>query len=726
MKPGEHKLKSGHVGTVDSLNRHTFAFGGHHVWQKNSPFKHGIPVMCEKVPFLLTIFLLCILSGKVLSQQNAPGGQALESLIEWFSEEAEEDSDMAQWLEELYVLFENPLNINTASTEELLRIPFLNEVLAANIIDHRSRSGSLASLFELASVKGIDRSLAEKISLFVTVSDETLPSSSFGQARSYGRHQLLVKGWQSFPRPAGYFSNGDKPPAFQGDAQKLYARYLYSKGNILQAGITGDRDPGEEFFKGSNPYGFDFLSAHVGFRVSDLVPQVIVGDFLVRAGQGLLLWQGFTMGKSAEVLGKARANSQIRPYTSTDENFFFRGIAATLNMGSVRSHVFVSRKKSDGNQVTDEEDQIAFTSLQTSGYHRTLSEIEDKNSVRHTVSGITAGYSHGLFYLGSQVVHDHFKYPFVRGTQLYQKFMFSGKENLNVSVDYRYIPGRLQLYGEAALSASGGYAFIQGLEGRLHDQVNLSMVFRHYARHYQSTWGSAFGENTRNANETGLYIGVRVFPFAGFALSGYGDWFRFPWLNYGTAGPSVGHDYLLQGDWKLSRRMAAYIRIRNKSKATKVKSEKLYQDERYTRTSLRLNFRYQINEHFFIRNRYEISGYTLHAKEGGYLLYQDAGWAPERFPISLTLRYAYFRTDGYNARIYAYENDLLYNFSTVSVFGEGIRAYLNLRYKLTGSSDIWMKAGQTRYFDRDEISSGHSKIGGNRKSEFKIQYRYRF
>lgn len=107
------------------------------------------------------------------------------------------------------------------------------------------------------------------------------------------------------------------------------------------------------------------------------------------------------------------------------------------------------------------------------------------------------------------------------------------------------------------------------------------------------------------------------------------------------------------------------------------------------------------------------------------MVLQDVGWTCTDPEFSIVLRAACFNTDSYESRIYAYENDLLYNFSTISFFGKGYRTYLNLKYRFSSHLDMWLKIAYTAYFEQDNIGSGYNMIEGDSKSEMKIQFRYR-
>ncbi|HPR29316.1 MAG TPA: hypothetical protein PLI03_08215, partial [Chitinophagales bacterium] len=143
---------------------------------------------------------------------------------------------------------------------------------------------------------------------------------------------------------------------------------------------------------------------------------------------------------------------------------------------------------------------------------------------------------------------------------------------------------------------------------------------------------------------------------------------------------------------------------------------------------VRWNISYQLTREVTLRNRIEWSQYGQDGgtTENGYLLYQDVVYKPWELPFSLACRYTLFSTDTYNTRIYAYENDLLYAYSIANIYGEGQRVYAMVQYSPTGWLDTWIKYGQTVYTDRDTIGSGNEAIEGNRRSELRLQVRFKW
>jgi len=73
-------------------------------------------------------------------------------------------------------------------------------------------------------------------------------------------------------------------------------------------------------------------------------------------------------------------------------------------------------------------------------------------------------------------------------------------------------------------------------------------------------------------------------------------------------------------------------------------------------------------------------------------------------PLSFTARWALFDTDGYDSRIYAYENDQLNLFRIPFYSGNGIKYYINLRYKYYKNQMIELRLAQT-YFKEERVQT---------------------
>ncbi|MBW6537693.1 MAG: hypothetical protein K0B11_21970, partial [Mariniphaga sp.] len=166
-----------------------------------------------------------------------------------------------------------------------------------------------------------------------------------------------------------------------------------------------------------------------------------------------------------------------------------------------------------------------------------------------------------------------------------------------------------------------------------------------------------------------------------------------------------------------------YLRYKNEEKDKKFRVEEKYEDHPEQFRKSRLHFQYNPSDIFTLKTRLEHVFYKRLESENGWMVFQDMQFSPAKIPLNLAVRLAYFNTESYNSRIYAYENDLLYTFAVPAFFGKGFRTYLNLKYKISEKAEIWFKLSDTLQKGAESISSGYNEIAGNQKTEVKFQLR---
>lgn len=64
---------------------------------------------------------------------------------------------------------DDPLNINTATAEELMELDGIGETLAKRIVEYRESVGSFKCIEDLAEVKGISDTMTEKLRPYITI-----------------------------------------------------------------------------------------------------------------------------------------------------------------------------------------------------------------------------------------------------------------------------------------------------------------------------------------------------------------------------------------------------------------------------------------------------------------------------------------------------------------------------------------------------------------------------
>ncbi len=688
----------------------------------------------------ITVAAACLLYHASLPAQQLPckGNEYIENLAEEISAGADIEYDYSMLLEDLYYYHENPLNLNTANSDELKRLYILNDFQVQCLLDYIRENGAMLTINELNYVYGFSRKEIRLLTPFVTVQPVTASETvMLKNALGRGKHEIFFRAQQIIEKQEGYRRMSDSILAldpdvtrYLGSPQKIYSRYIFHSGDRIYAGATAEKDAGEELFSGSNRYGFDFYSAHLQINDIGIIKRLHIGDYHLQFGQGLTLWSGLTFGKTSYVLNTKKNPEGIRRYTSAEENNFFRGVAATISAGNFYITPFISHKKRDAN-ITDTINPgfYEFSSFQNTGYHRTPSENYDEKAVSESVFGTNVTFRKSFMQIGATFVHYKFGGELHESERVYNRFDFSGQEMTNIGADYQAGTGKINFFGEAAWG-NNGWGTIHGAMLYVNNLISFSAYYRMYQKNFYAHYGNALSENPYNANESGFYFGAEARPLKYWKISAYSDLYKFPWLKYNASAPSVGSDYLVQLDYIPERNFEMYVRIKYKNEY----ENDIREDTSITKLcrikniNVKVNISYLVNENIILRNRLEITsaqkedGYS----DKGYLLYQDIIYKFRSFPLDIYFRYAMFDSDSYNSRIYAYENDLLYSFSTPSFFYRGIRSYLMLKYSFNAGVDLWLKYGRTDYTDLETISSGLNEIRGNTKSEVKFQVRVKF
>ncbi len=654
----------------------------------------------KRIFLLILILILAVFSNA----QNPKVTQITEDLLESVGENMSDDSDIQEILDDLENFSQNPLKINLASRDDLLRLHLLSEVQINNLIAYREKTGTIYSLYELAAVDEFTPDVMQKLESFISF-DVLEPHS--GKKRS---------STDLFVRSNRTFSSTDQTK-YEGSPERYYLRLKHISSR-LEYGIVAEKDPGEAFFRRSNQEGFDYTNAFANFRLGQNDTRIYVGGYHVRFGQGLMAWQGFSMGKSAETTQVFRSDQGIKSYSSTDENLFFRGIAGQFKHRDFTFYPFFSRHKLDAS-VDTLDGHPYFGAFQTSGYHRTSSEISGENSLQQFVGGGHVTYSHNQWSLGLTSVYTRFDAVLDRSDEPYNQFLPEGKDNLVAGFDWKGSLKKIFFFGEAAISKNSGKALLTGVMMKPASNAEFSLVYRNINKTYFSFFSNAFIESSRTNDEHGLYLGLKVFPASRWILWAYADFFQHQWLKYTTSAPSSGTEFLAQVSYSPSRRTNFYLRFFQEEKEQRLITESLRYNEQQLINRLRLNFTQDLTEQISLKSRIEFSSYSKQGSERGILVYQDVAYKPLLKSFSMNGRFAFYSTDGYNSRLYAYENDLLYSFSVPALYGKGIRAYFNLQQKFGSKFTLWLKFAATHQLASTIVDS-------STKSEAKIQVRYQF
>lgn len=685
--------------------------------------------------FVLMIPILSFSQGKE-EEKNA----IIEKRIEYLTESEEESTvDYTTLFDQLTYYFDHPLNLNKADLSDLEELGLLTDIQLNNLISHIQKNGKLLTLEELQTIEGFYAETIREILPFITIGSQgEYQPLNFKDLRQYGENEMVIRYQDVLEEKEGYSPIEDsvlakKPNSrYLGSSERIYTKYRFHYGDHLSVGIVAEKDPGEEFFKGTQKNGFDFYSGHFFLKNQGKIKRLAIGDYQAQFGQGLTYWSGIAYGKSANIMLVKRSEAGLKPYTSVDENRFLRGGGVTLKFNQIETTLFYSRNLLDANVdvINEDSTELAATSLQQTGFHRTPGELVDKNAVTEQTIGGHLAYNTRRLSVGATGIYRDLDVLFQPNLQPYSQFRNSNKHQEKVGMDYNWIYKNVNLFGEYAKGRNAGSALVTGAIMALDPKLSLSVLYRDYQRDFQPIVSAGLGEGSSTENEKGLYLGIVVKPVKRWTLTAYHDQFTFPWLRYMADAPSKGYQYLVQLTYQPSKQLEMYVRIRTKIKEqnTPVELNRIDYLVNVQQTNYRYHFSYQLSDAIHLKSRVELVNYHLEEApfEVGYLIYQDVMYQLKDKPYSFSFRYALFDTPSYNSRIYAYENDVLYSFSIPAYYNRGTKTYLNFRYQIKKGIIVWLRYSLTYYDNINIISSGLEEIKDNHKQEIKAQVRLKF
>ena len=674
----------------------------------------------------------------------------LEDFAERLFQVQDENITYEDIYESLLLLYANKLNLNKVDPEELASVYLLSPSQLNSFFDYRGAYGPLLSIHELQVIPGFDVNIIRSLRPFVAV-DETAPDTRPFHQRvmEEENNYLLLRYTRRLEPQVGYtvalpldttFVKDENdtlidtltspPTRYRGSPDKLYARFRTSHKDDFSIGFTFEKDAGERFEFSNGQNGFDFYSYHLLLENKWGFKDIMLGDYQLQVGQGIVFGAGFNAGKGAETVATAKRNSiGLRPYTSVLESGFFKGVGITKKMGNFELTGFHSNLKQDGNILMDTtfSDFTAYVnSIQNSGFHRTTSELAVKDQIDEVSTGGVIEYKpNRRLTIGISGINTSFSTPLQRRPNNYNQFEFKGDHNYITSSHFYYTWQNFTFFGEGARSKSGGVGAVGGFVSSLSPKVDMAIILRNYDRNFHSFYGNAFSENSRNINEHGTYWGLSISPNRRHKLNVYYDSFTFPWLKYGTDAPSIGNEWLARYTHKPSRQIVLYIQARQQLKQVTIPEGNLNVLSDQLKHNYIFNVDYELKSNLKFKTKIQSS--TQHEGDEftkGFVILQDVNF--DVWKLKFHTRVALFDTDNFDNAQYVYENDVLYAFSIPAYNGKGVRNYVMVRYDPMKNVSLWVRYSSFTFQDREVIGSGLEEANGDRSSEIKMMARIKF
>lgn len=616
-----------------------------------------------------------VLVGCLLAAGPVWGQEMFEKVLDHVLLELEEEGNEVgaeQLVEHFRVLQGRPVDINRATAEELEQLYLLTDFQIVSLMEYRERSGPVLSLTELQLINGFDAGTAQLLAPFIEFGTSVGRNAGGGGRRHLDMDTELLAKWSLAEGKEEYIG----PPFYSQLKVKSTA------GGRFRAGFTLEKDAGEPVSgRGRLPLG-DFFSWHlqakdvsIGKKLS--VSNVVVGDYSVRFGQGLTVWNAFSMGSGTTMQSVYKRGARIAPYASSDENSFFRGGAVTLRRAAgaaswYETTLFFSMKNVDARLSGNR-----YTSLPSDGLHNTESLMETRKRLGELAYGANISYRGRRFSAGVNWTGYGYNAWNGRKVQDYNRYqMFNGQYG-NFSADMTAILGKARIFAELAMDYGGAYALLAGVLFKA-GRWDCAVTGRSWSKRYIAPYAGAYGTGSSCSNQDG--VSVLVQRSAGnVGLSFGGDYTHYPWKRFRVPEPS-------------SCTAKVWGRIGNLS-GRSTWNMKIYGNWGSYGNTYKYGVKWLYGRSLMKWLALKGRGELLCAGAGatGFAAGADMDMKVCGGFLRVVMRGAYYCCREWAGRIYMYEHDLPSSFSSSLLYGKGFDWYALLVCKLGRFCSIYLK-----------------------------------
>jgi len=611
-------------------------------------------------------------------------------------------------LENLQQMQHRPINLNEASSVELDRFPLLTRAQILKIISVRQQQ-PFKNWTDFQNRAELNGELTAWMRLYFTILKK--PSKNHPDLKMKWRQRFQRK----FPKSRGFVS-GDYP----GSIWKQNHRFEFQF-RQFQGGLLFEKDPGEIHW---NDHHAAFFSIHA---LSSRL-KIIMGNYRIHAGQSLVLWGPYGIGKSTSFTAMVPKNrDSLRGYLNTDENNFFRGIAVQYTKSRITASVFCSETPKDARKDS------TIQSFPVSGYHRTETERSHQKKTREQMAGGRIACRCAGMTIGFTGWCSRYSDPVAEPDPVRQKFHFQGRKNAAIGFDCHAQVAGCRLAGELAKSESGGYALISHLFWQ-NRTMQWLLLYRCFSPNFQNPHARGFGY-AEASNEGGYFIGGRIKGLLKTRLCFYLDLSRTPWRTYYHPMPEVKSDFLIQVERSFGSGCAVSLKYRYRMDSETAegvacigRTITTLQDR--IRKQVRFDVHIEPEASCRLRSRIEWMGFSCPSQDGvitleprhetGFLCFQEIRFQARKL-ATVMARWTSFDTDSYDSRIYMFETDLPGILNNRPFCHSGSRWSLLVRVQPRSWLCLSIKYGITWLDNQSSIGTGLDEISGDHVKDLNLQ-----
>lgn len=650
-------------------------------------------------------------------------------------EEMAEQTDLSEnfsdeILESLEQIRNQPIRLQRATPASLATIPFLDPIRAEHLLLYIQQYGAPVNIAELATVEGFSEELANRLAPYLSFCRNQSPNwrESAKEYTWQARSSLRL----TLPYERGYRSKSES--RFSGGPIRHRARGELRFPEKARLGLAVEKDAGEPLWKNGTFYGYDYLSGYLLLErpLEKIVPQLsqlIIGDFKIRTGYGLINGQGFGFYKAGFVAEGAKPGRGISPHTGYNESDFQRGIALRLDQGRWNGEAYGMIKRAD---AIVEKDSVSngkgvIRSLPAEGLHRTETERMRRENVSLGGIGARAGYSGRIVAFELQYATLRYSLPVVSKTNWFAAGTVRGALHENYGVCFRLKLAKAQIYGEWARYNNKGDALLAGLQAKAAAAgISVELSCRFYDRFYAAPLGRGFGQANKNANEEGYFVHLSKTLTRKTILSGYADIYSSNHAKYRANGPTQGYSMGVRLEHK--EKVGGHLRIEYRQKMKEVNATlpnaTIMRPEPEIVQSLKFTGLWPVGPRFSIKGETKGARQTqIGNRVKGALLFAALRWSGEKPEMKAELWLSRVASDKGMEPFYLIQRSAGYNSVSTACSGRGSQAGIWFEWRPCRVIQIDLKASHWFYDTVRTTGSGASRWEGSGKTDLEISVR---
>jgi hypothetical protein len=560
-----------------------------------------------------------------------------------------------------------PIDLNNSSAEELETSGRFTSYQIYQLLNYRQTYGPLYSVHELAALPGFNHS-------FILKNDGHFITGATGipEVVKAGQDMILVNLERAYPL-------SEASAHYVGSQLKTILRIRSHPRHNLSLALSYEKDAGEDFLYQKRP---QFLSGYLSYEGKRFFKQLVVGNYRLNQGAGLVNGSGF-FHRIGNIRITRRSISSIQPYASITESMYEQGMACSMGIKKVQILLWASYHKfsiSSSAIIKHPTTDQWLDLRRSSGFFRTEGELEARDLAYRIHSGIQLLYrSEGLsigVLSGSEWAGPGKK---IEGL-LDEKPVPNSRQKL--SIHGNWYKKKMQVFGELSSNEFSSLAFLLGTNYQFNDFIQGSLLIHHYGPEYRGSLPSSYSSGSDIRNEQGLAFHLHMETGKAITMKLTGEIFRYPSPRYLSLVPSGGYRLDLSLQNPPNNRLQWRSRLVSINRQTTPENEispvRPLLNSRVDRFDCQLI--HKLDDRFRWMSRLVIGYYSqMQYSSTGYAAVQQLTLNSKH--IKIVGQFVLFHVDEWANRIYLYEPGFYYSFSFPVYYGSGQKTSLLLTFK---------------------------------------------